>query len=118
MSKILVVEDDADIRELIAMSLLEEGHELHAVEHGQAALAALAAFDAKLIVLDLRMPVMDGLEFLRVYRASEGPHAHIIAMTAAPDAGLTASEIGVDAVLFKPFALEDLLGYVEALQET
>ena len=62
-----------------------------------------------LIVLDMRMPIMDGWEFARRYRELPGPHAPIIVFTAARDAGERASEIAADAYLSKPVSLDDLL---------
>jgi two-component system chemotaxis response regulator CheY len=68
-----------------------------------------------LIVLDMRMPVMNGWEFARRYRARPGPHAPIICVTAAPDAAAVAArgaQIGAVASLSKPFDLEELLAVV------
>ena len=66
----------------------------------------------RLILLDMRMPVMDGWSFAAAYQALPGHHAPICVMTAAPDAAAHAAEIGAAAVLSKPFELDTLLATV------
>ena len=105
---ILVVDDDASIRDLIAMALVGQGYEVEAAPHGAAALEIVGHTQPSMILLDMRMPVMDGWEFARVYRGQPGPHAPIIVLTAARDAGQRAAEISADGFLGKPFDLDDL----------
>ena len=105
---ILVVDDDPSIRDLIAMALADQGYEVEAAPHGAAALEIVGHTQPSMILLDMRMPVMDGWEFARVYRDKPGPHAPIIVLTAARDAGQRAAEIGADGFLGKPFDLDDL----------
>jgi CheY-like chemotaxis protein len=62
--------------------------------------------------LDMRMPVMDGWEFSRVYRESNNSHAPIVVLTAARDAAESADDIDADGYLSKPFDLLDLLDVV------
>ena len=88
---ILVVEDDADLRFLIAESLTDEGYTVVTAPHGAAALDCVARARPSAILLDMRMPVMDGWAFARAYRARPGPHAPIIVCTAARDADARAS---------------------------
>ena len=57
---ILVVDDDASIRELIGMALVDEGYEVQAAPHGAAALEVISHSRPSVILLDMRMPVMDG----------------------------------------------------------
>ncbi len=64
------------------------------------------------VVLDMRMPVMDGWEFTQRYRQGTQPRGHIVVMTAAIDALESAGQIDVDTVLAKPFDLNDLLSCV------
>ena len=110
---VLVVEDDTAIREFVAEALADEGHRVRLAGHGAAALEAVRSAPPDLILLDMRMPVLDGWEFARRYRAAPGPHAPIVCMTAAADAAARAAAIGADATLAKPFDLVALLSVVE-----
>jgi CheY-like chemotaxis protein len=65
------------------------------------------------ILLDMKMPVMDGWELARVYRQSPGRHAPIVVMTAARDAAQRAAEVAADGHLAKPFDLDDLFRVVD-----
>lgn len=109
---ILVVDDDPSIRDLIAMALADQGYDVEAAPHGAAALEIVGHTLPSIILLDMRMPVMDGWEFARAYRSKPGPHAPIIVLTAARDAGQRAREIRADGFLGKPFDLDDLLSLV------
>lgn len=109
MSRVLVVEDDLDIRELVASVLAEHGHEVASAGDGREALGLLSAFAADVILLDMRMPVLDGWAFAREYAAQPGPHARIVVCTAARDASSSAASIRADAWLAKPFDLAELL---------
>ena len=76
---ILVVEDDAALNDAYKMILSSAGYEVRAVFNGKEALAATKAQEPDIIFLDLRMPVMDGIEFLKAYQpASKHPHVKII----------------------------------------
>jgi len=110
-----VVDDDDSIRDFIAMALGDEGYEVATVHDGAAALEVMAGFRPDLILLDLRMPGMDGWEFSHAYRQAPPPRVPILVLTAARDAGASASEIDADAFLAKPFELRDLLALVERL---
>lgn len=109
---ILVIDDEAPIRLMVADALQAEGHPVVTAEHGAAALELLRATVPCLILLDMRMPVMDGWTFARTYRGQPGPHAPIVVMTAARSAQAWAKEVGAAGVLAKPFGLDDLLGLV------
>ena len=110
---ILVVDDDEGIREFVSLVLADEGYEVVTAPHGAAALEFVARRVPAVILLDMRMPVMDGWQFAQAYRQRPGPHAPIIVVTAARDAGERAAEIGAEGVLAKPFRLADLLAVVE-----
>ena len=69
MAAILVVEDDPDTCEMMRTALTRAGHEITCVPDGHEALAALTNFNPQMIILDLRMPVMDGEAFLKVLRS-------------------------------------------------
>ena len=108
----LVVDDDHDIAELVRLALADEGHEVVVASNGSSALAEAQSTLFDLILLDMRMPVMDGWEFARVYQSMPEPRAPVIVVTAARDAAERAAEINADGHLSKPFSLEDLLDVV------
>jgi CheY-like chemotaxis protein len=109
---ILVVEDDADLRFLIAESLTDEGYAVVTAPHGAAALDCVAQARPRAILLDMRMPVMDGWAFAQAYRERPGPHAPLIVCTAAHDAAARGAEVGAAATVAKPFGLAELLATV------
>lgn len=108
----LVVDDDDGIVEAVSMLLDEEGYEVLIAPHGAAALDVLDHALPDIILLDLRMPVMDGWTFLREYRQRPGPLAPVIIFTAAQRAIQEPGEFGAEAYLAKPFDIDDLLGLV------
>ena len=108
---VLVVDDDESIREFIGEALADEGYVVRTAPDGRAAFEVLGAARPDLILLDMRMPVMDGWEFARAYRESApaGGRVPIVVLTAARDAAGRAAEIAADGYLAKPFGLQDLL---------
>lgn len=121
-ARILVVDDDEDMRHVVHNSLCHEGYEIHQAESGRALLSALAALEAPtspfdgvdLVLVDHRMPGITGLEALRTMRGSEWSTPAIL-MTAYPDTALEADarELGAH-VLAKPFTREKLSAMVLA----
>lgn len=109
---ILVVDDDQGIRDFVGMALTDEGYDVVTAPHGAAALELASARVPSVILLDMRMPIMDGWEFARAYRQRPGPHAPIVVFTAARDAAERAAQIAADGVLPKPFDLTELLTVV------
>src|SRR6185369_9383952 len=80
--KLLVVDDDEDARRLIAAFLSDEGYEIRTAGNGREALDILTPFSPDLVILDLMMPVMDGMEFLDTIRAdSRYRHLPVIIVT-------------------------------------
>jgi two-component system chemotaxis response regulator CheY len=108
----LVVDDDQDIAELVRLALTDEGCDVLIASNGSAALKALQAAPFDLILLDMRMPVMDGWEFARIYQSGPEPRVPMIVVTAARDAAERAAEINADGFLAKPFSLEELFEVV------
>ena len=106
--RVLVVDDDENIRDFVVLALTEEGYEVVTAPDGRVALDLAAAQPPALILLDMRMPVMDGWAFALAYRALPPPHAPIAVLTAARDAAKYAAEISADAHLAKPFGLAEL----------
>jgi CheY-like chemotaxis protein len=112
--RILIVDDDESIRQIVRLCLTDEGFEVREASNGQAALDALDEFQPGLILLDLRMPVMDGWEFARRYESLPGPHAPIVAFVAALNAEQECATLGTASILTKPFDLDDLLQAVRS----
>jgi CheY-like chemotaxis protein len=111
--RVLVVDDERAICEVVSAALADEGHEVVTAAHGAAALDLIGEAPPDLILLDMRMPVMDGWQFAAAYRRLPGPSAPIICMTAAPDAPARAQDIRAAGYLGKPFDLDDLLSVVD-----
>jgi CheY-like chemotaxis protein len=113
LRQVLVIDDDKGIRELVAMAASAIGYEVVSVEDGAAALDRLATSQPAVILLDMRMPGMDGWAFAQAYEHLPEPRAPVIVMTAAHDAATRAAEINAAAYLAKPFNLVDLHACIE-----
>jgi len=108
VAKILIVDDDGDLRTLYGLCFLRRGHHIVAASNGREALDCLAAHAPDLLITDLRMPELDGLELLRRLRA-DGPRAlPVIVLTARGDQQAAALAAGADAFLVKPVPLRQL----------
>ena len=109
--RILVVDDDASIRETFELQLGRRGYEVETVESGEKALNLLQEFGPSLVITDLRMPGMDGLELLR--RIREGSEADVVVITAheSMESAVAAMKAGAYDYLVKPLDLDaiDLL---------
>lgn len=115
MPRVLVIDDDPSIREAIRFVLSDEGFEVDEAANGQAALDAIDRRHPDLILLDMKMPVMDGWEFVGRYRARYDRRAQIVVVTAAQDAARRSADAGADDYLSKPFDLDDLVRLVSTL---
>jgi two-component system, OmpR family, response regulator MprA len=114
--RILVVDDERAVREALERALRLEGYEVEQAADGQEALLAIARRGVDAIVLDVLMPVMDGIEACNALRRM-GNSTPVLMLTARHEvddrvAGLDA---GADDYLVKPFALEELLARLRAL---
>jgi two-component system, chemotaxis family, chemotaxis protein CheY len=113
--RVLVVDDEPAIRHAVEAMLVDEGFAVATAADGAAALALLDTFRPDAILLDLRMPIMDGYAFLTAYRTHPGPRAAVIVCsTAASSAAVLA--LGATAHLRKPFDIDDLIGLIERLR--
>ncbi|MET8757630.1 response regulator transcription factor [Lentzea sp. NPDC004782] len=112
--RLLVVDDDPDVRDSLRRSLEFEGYEVTTAADGAEALRLLTGVD--LAILDLMMPVLDGSEACRRMRAA-GERLPVLMLTARDALGdkVTGLDAGADDYLVKPFALEELLARVRAL---
>jgi DNA-binding response OmpR family regulator len=113
---ILVAEDQADIRDLLALNLRSAGYEVTAVADGRAALERQTEQARDLLILDLMMPGLDGLEVCKALRA-KGSATPILMLTAKSTEldRVLGLELGADDYLTKPFSLAELLARVKAL---
>jgi len=113
--RILVVEDDARIADLVARNLTAAGYECHHAPDGGRALADVARLKPALIVLDLGLPGVDGLEVTRrLRRESDVPILMVTARTGEGDK-LLGLELGADDYVTKPFSVGELVARVRAL---
>jgi phosphate regulon transcriptional regulator PhoB len=115
---VLVVEDEPDIRSLIVHHLEREGFRCRTAGNGTEALARLRSTPPDLVVLDLMLPGMDGLEVCRRVRADPATAAvPIIMLTAKADEvdRVVGLEIGADDYLAKPFSTKELVARVRAV---
>ena len=110
---ILVVDDSQEILSLVETVLVRHGYRVTTAEDGKRALERIAEEPPRLILLDMRMPVMNGWEFVRVFRDLYGRSIPITVMTAAEDSELWADEVGADSYIGKPFNLKDLCRVVD-----
>jgi DNA-binding response OmpR family regulator len=118
MTRILVVEDDRDIGELICRYLEKASFKAELVSSGRDAVAALAAGPPDLLILDLMLPHVDGLEICRLVRATDKTAAiPIIILTARAEESerIVGLEIGADDYIAKPFSPNELVARVRAL---
>jgi two-component system alkaline phosphatase synthesis response regulator PhoP len=117
-TRILVVEDDQDIAQLVARYLDKAGFTTEIVSSGREALAAIRARPPDLLILDLMLPHVDGLEVCRFTRANEQTAAiPIIMLTARAEESdrIFGLEIGADDYIAKPFSPNELVARVRAL---
>jgi len=114
--RVLVVEDDPDVRAALTRALSFEGYEVAVAEDGGRALEAVLHDPPNVIVLDVMMPFVDGLETCRRLRA-RGDETPILMLTALGDVSdrVDGLDAGADDYLAKPFALEELLARIRAL---
>jgi two-component system response regulator FlrC len=117
--KILVVEDDPNLREAIVDSLMLKGHQVHEVCNGVEAVKVIAQSSLDIVLSDINMPEMDGLQLLAQVKKHQ-PWLPMILMTAYGDVGqaVKAMQIGANDYLMKPFEVQELLSVMNKYQPT
>lgn len=110
-ARVLIVEDDNSIREMVALALQDAGYEVRDARDGEFAFELLKGAPADVLLVDLRMPLMDGFEFMRRYTAGGG-RAPIIVLSASREIDLTRHSVQAAAIIEKPFDLNDLIATV------
>jgi phosphate regulon transcriptional regulator PhoB len=116
--KVLIVEDEADIRELLEYSLTREGLEVITAGEGTAALALVRRKVPDLILLDLMLPGLDGLEICRRLKADDATRGiPVIMVTAKGDEAdvVLGLGLGADDYIAKPFSPKELVARVQAV---
>jgi DNA-binding response OmpR family regulator len=114
--RVLIVEDEAAVARQIASALTEAGHDPKAVHDGETALDEVTKTPFDLIVLDIRLPGIDGFQVLQRLR-TQHLASRVLLLTArgAVDDRVTGLELGADDYLPKPFAMQELVARVHAL---
>ncbi|MDR4494124.1 MAG: response regulator transcription factor [Nitrospirales bacterium] len=114
--RILIVEDDADLSQFIRKGLREEGHAVDQAANGEDGLLFASTYAYDLLILDVMLPKLDGMELCRQLRA-KGNTMPILLLTARASIQdkVTGFDIGADDYLTKPFAFAELLARIRAL---
>ncbi len=115
MAKLLIVDDDPFVTESLKVGLGDRGHQVFAGHNGQEGVELVAELTPDLVIIDMTMPIMDGLEATEQIRQSSD--VPIIMLTAETDEEdiINALETGVDEYLSKPFRLNELAARIQAL---
>jgi len=118
MANILVVDDQMGVRRLLFETFKEDGHQVRMAGNGNEALRSLGEFQPDLIIMDMKMPEMNGIDTLKEIRTFDNK-VKVIMMTAYGDAQIMekAKEQGVEHYINKPFDLFELRDYVRKLLE-
>lgn len=111
--RVLIVDDDNELAEVLRQALRESGYAVATVRHGAAALELIGQIQPDLILLDLRMPIMDGWSFVTQYRRSGRAGGRIVLLSGHPNVREISANLGADAYLGKPFELTELIGAVQ-----
>ncbi|HWC44318.1 MAG TPA: response regulator transcription factor [Actinomycetota bacterium] len=113
--RILVVDDEPTVREVVQHYLEREGYRVQAAENGPAALAAFSAGAPDLIVLDLMLPGVDGLEVCRQVRATDSTPIIILTAKGHEADRIVGLELGADDYVVKPFSPRELVARVRSV---
>ena len=112
--KILVVDDEPPIRKLLRMGLSTQGYEILEAGNGKASLQLLAQ-KPDLVILDLGLPDMQGLDLLRMIRARDEKVSIVVLSSRGDEAGkVQALDLGADDYVTKPFGMDELLARMRA----
>jgi two-component system KDP operon response regulator KdpE len=111
---ILVVDDEPEIRKTVAASLQAQGYEVYAAANGEEALNLAAISPPDLVILDLMMPVMDGMETCRRLRAWTDVPILVLSARSEEPQKIRALDLGADDYLTKPFGMGELTARIRA----
>jgi CheY-like chemotaxis protein len=122
MAQVLVVDDEDQVRKLIRLVMEQEGHTVVEASNGKRATQRIQEAEIDLVISDVVMPDMDGLELIReIRRTYQGIKILAISGAGKEGPGLylnIAERFGADAILMKPFAPDQLIEKVSALLQT
>ncbi len=113
---VLVIDDEAQIRRFLRISLEANGYEVHEVATGLEGISRAAQLRPDLIILDMGLPDIDGLEVLRRLREWTTTPTIILSVRDADDDKVAALDAGADDYLTKPFSLEELMARMRVAQ--
>jgi CheY-like chemotaxis protein len=114
-ARVLIVDDDVDLAESLAEVLLDHGCDVSIAEHGQEAVERARCQEFDIIVMDVRMPVMNGVDSFFAIRAIK-PQARVVMMTGFKERFVErAIRAGAEGPLFKPFAVEARLALMASV---
>jgi two-component system, OmpR family, response regulator MprA len=113
--RVLVVEDDDEIADVLRRSLRQEGHEVRTAADGVEALGAAVEFVPDLVILDLGLPRLDGAEVLRRLRAEDDVPILILTARSETEDRVDGLDSGADDYIVKPFERQELLARIRAL---
>jgi two-component system response regulator MprA len=113
--RVLVVEDDDEIAQTLQRSLRLDGYEVRIASDGEAALHQAAAYNPDLVILDLGLPKLDGIEVARRLRAADDVPILMLTARDAVEARVEGLDSGADDYLVKPFERQELLARMRAL---
>lgn len=112
-SRVLIVDDDDELADVLRQALREAGYAVATVRHGAAALELIGQIQPDLILLDLTMPIMDGWSFVTQYRRDGKTGGRIVLLSGHPNVAEISRTLGADAYVGKPFELTELLGTLQ-----
>ena len=112
--RILVVDDEPQITRVLRTSLTSQGYEIRVANNGETALEILKDWTADLVITDLAMPVMDGVELCRRVRAKSEVPIIVLSVRGEERTKVQALDVGADDYVTKPFGINELLARVRA----
>ncbi len=115
MARILVVEDDPTVAEVVVSYLRRAGHEVEHAPEGESALVKAAPAPPDLVVLDLMLPGLDGLEVCRRLRTHGDPHVVMLTALGEESERILGLEVGADDYVTKPFSPRELVLRVQSV---
>jgi two-component system KDP operon response regulator KdpE len=115
MGRVLVVDDEQELRRAVGRALVARGYQVEMATDGQEALPIAQAFQPDLVVLDLNLPALDGLAVCRLLREQSAVPILVLSVRDDDTDKVAALDLGADDYLTKPFSVEELMARVRAL---
>lgn len=113
--RVLVVDDEASIVEIVTLYLRRAGYDVQSADNGETALAMMEAAPPSLVILDLMLPGIDGLEIMRRFRATHETPIIMLTSRGAETDRIIGLELGADDYVVKPFSPQELVSRVRAV---